>query len=168
MGARNTGSDAGFENALRIEWSKAYVRSRWWDEEVMLLKEEFRCLPISLEFEAERWMEHSRGLEAGSKLEEAYVQGMRAYAAQKEALFRDLADRARATEAAPKLARGKGRVRMQAVNLLQDTEALESDRENRDDDTVILAAVRDDDTDEERGVVESDEEVIMGGKLDDI
>jgi hypothetical protein len=134
----------------------------------MLLKEEFRRLPISLEFEAERWMERSRGLEARSELEEAYVQGMRAYAAQQEALFRDLADRARATEAAPKLARGKGRVRTRAVDPLQDTEALESDGENRDDDATILAAVCDDDTDEERGVVESDEEVIMGGELDDI
>ncbi|KAJ7896246.1 hypothetical protein B0H14DRAFT_2558175 [Mycena olivaceomarginata] len=170
MGARNTGSDAGFENgcaAFRIEWSKVYARSQRCDKEVMLLTEEFRRLPISLEFEAERWMERSQGLEARSELEEVYMQGMRAYAAQQEVLFRDLADRARAIEAAPKLAKGKGRVRTRVVDPLQDTEAPASDGENRDDDAVILAAVRDDDTEEERGVVESDEEVIMGGKLDD-
>ncbi|KAJ7336156.1 hypothetical protein DFH08DRAFT_915978 [Mycena albidolilacea] len=169
--AGNSGSDAGFENecvALRIEWSKAYVRSRRWDEEVMLLKEEFRRLPISLEFEAERWVEHSRGVEARSELEEAYVQGMRAYAAQQEVLFQNLADQARATEIAPKLARGKGRVRTRAVDPLQDTEVPASDGENGDDDAAILAAVQDEDTDEERGEIKSDEEVIMGGELDNI
>jgi hypothetical protein len=134
----------------------------------MLLKEEFRRLPISLEFEAERWVEHSRVVEARSELEEAYVQGMRAYAAQQEVLFRNLADQARATEIAPKLARGKGRVRTRAVDPLQDTEVPASDGENGDDDAAILAAVQDEDTDEERGEIESDEEVIMGGELDDI
>ncbi|KAJ7707216.1 hypothetical protein B0H14DRAFT_2646857 [Mycena olivaceomarginata] len=165
--AGNSGSDAGFENALRIEWSKAYARSRRWDEEVMLLKEEFRHLKITLEFEAEKWVEHSRSVEARSELEEVYVQGMRAYAAQQEVVFRNLADQARATEIAPKLATGKAKARTRAVDPLQNTE-VPGPESDGDDDAVILAAVRDGDTDEERGEVESDEEVIMGGELDDI
>jgi hypothetical protein len=117
----------------------------------MLLKEEFWCLLISLEFEAERWVEYSRGVEARSELEEVYVQGMCAYAAQQEVLFQNLADQARATEIAPKLARSKGRVCTRAVDSLQDTEVPASDGENGDDDAAILAAVQDKDTDEERG-----------------
>ncbi|KAJ7818598.1 hypothetical protein B0H14DRAFT_2373046 [Mycena olivaceomarginata] len=165
--AGNSGSDAGFENALRIEWSKAYAQSRRWDEEVMLLKEEFRRLKIMLEFEAEKWVERSRSVEARSELEEVYVQGMRAYAAQQEVVFRNLADQARATEIAPKLATGKAKARTRAVDPLQNTE-VPGPESDGDDDAVILAAVHDGDMDEERGEVESDEEVIMGGKLDNI
>jgi hypothetical protein len=153
--------------ALQIEWCKVYARSQRWDMEVMLLKEEFRHLKITLEFEAEKWLEHSRSVEARSELEEVYVQGMRVYAAQQEVVFRNLADQARATEIASKLATGKAKAHTRAVDPPQNTKVpgLESDG---DDDVVILVAVRDEDMDEERGGVESDKEVIMGGELDDI
>ncbi|KAJ7462179.1 hypothetical protein FB451DRAFT_950331, partial [Mycena latifolia] len=43
--------------ALRIEWSKAYVRTRRWREETQMLEEEVRRLPVSLEFRASQWEE---------------------------------------------------------------------------------------------------------------
>ncbi|KAJ7827600.1 hypothetical protein B0H14DRAFT_3088313 [Mycena olivaceomarginata] len=84
-----------------------------------LVREDIRCMEDSADLvtkemkrkKAKERRKRNRGVEARSELEEAYVQGMCAYAAQQEVLFRNLADQARATEIAPKLARGKGRVR---------------------------------------------------------
>ncbi|KAF7317468.1 hypothetical protein HMN09_00484000 [Mycena chlorophos] len=41
--------------ALRVEWCNAWALVRWWDEEVRILKEEQRRLPISLRHEADEW-----------------------------------------------------------------------------------------------------------------
>ncbi|KAF7324024.1 CxC2 domain-containing protein [Mycena kentingensis (nom. inval.)] len=42
-----SGTDADMEDALRIEWCKAYARVRRWREEVLILTEEWRRLPLS-------------------------------------------------------------------------------------------------------------------------
>ncbi|KAJ7852858.1 hypothetical protein B0H13DRAFT_1904401 [Mycena leptocephala] len=161
-----SGTDAGFEDALRIEWAKAYARSRRWDEEVRHLKEEFRRLPISLEFEADLWDERLKQVPVGV-LDVGYTQGMVAYAAKQAALFRDIAARARKTETEPKLMRGKKRPRAPMVDpLLGPTtiEDLTRGGEREDDES------EEEGDEDDRGMVqgmESDEDVIMGGELDD-
>jgi hypothetical protein len=51
--------------ALWVEWAKLYARSRRWNEEVQTLKEEFRRLPVSLEFEAEVWDQRLKDVPVG-------------------------------------------------------------------------------------------------------
>ncbi|KAJ7788512.1 hypothetical protein B0H14DRAFT_3504207 [Mycena olivaceomarginata] len=147
MGAGTTGTDAELEDTLRIEWAKAYARAQRWKEEVRLLMEEFRQLPISLEFEADLWRERASAVPVGaSELNDAYVQGMVAYALKQEALFRDIAARARQTETAPKVKVG--------------TDAAREEGDNDDDDDGLVAG---EEADGERGVIESDKELVMGG-----
>ncbi|KAF8205189.1 hypothetical protein K438DRAFT_1543320, partial [Mycena galopus ATCC 62051] len=60
-GAGSSGTDTELEEGkscfdpLRIEWTKAYARTRRWEEETRLLAEEARRLPISLEYCAREW-----------------------------------------------------------------------------------------------------------------
>ncbi|KAJ7653714.1 hypothetical protein DFH06DRAFT_1270103 [Mycena polygramma] len=68
--AGSSGTDAGFEDALRIEWAKAYARSRRWIEEVKHLRAEFRRIPLSLEFVAELWEARGKKEEEGNAMEE--------------------------------------------------------------------------------------------------
>ncbi|KAJ7743970.1 hypothetical protein B0H14DRAFT_3514759 [Mycena olivaceomarginata] len=149
MGAGMTGTDTELEDALRIEWAKAYARARRWKEEVRLLTEEFRRLPISLEFEADLWRE-------------------RASAVQKqEVLFRDIAAWARQTETATKVARGKRGPREVIIDPLAPlsqqvgTGEATEEGDNDDDDDGLVAG---EEPDGERGVIESDEELVMGGE----
>ncbi|KAF8139331.1 hypothetical protein K438DRAFT_1996130 [Mycena galopus ATCC 62051] len=174
MGAGTTGTDAGLTDALRVEWAKVYARSRRWSEEVHLLKEEFWRLPISLEFEADRWAERARAVDAG-ELVEAYIQGSTysqgasAYAWKQEALFRDLAARARETEKAPKVDRGKKQPRAANIDLVAAAAVGTgmAREEGEEDEDEGMAAGDDREAEEEQGRVESDEEVVMGGELDD-
>ncbi|KAF8202085.1 hypothetical protein K438DRAFT_1470730, partial [Mycena galopus ATCC 62051] len=76
-----TGTDVDLEGVLRVEWAKAYARSRRWSKEVRLLKEEFWRLPISLEFRADLWRDCMRKVPVGTgALDEAYAQGSIVYA----------------------------------------------------------------------------------------
>ncbi|KAJ7840610.1 hypothetical protein B0H14DRAFT_3458005 [Mycena olivaceomarginata] len=61
-GAGTTGTDAELEEALRIEWCKAYARIRRWREETRLLEEEVRRLPIALEHVSKEWDAHAQAL----------------------------------------------------------------------------------------------------------
>ncbi|KAJ7912792.1 hypothetical protein B0H13DRAFT_2232409 [Mycena leptocephala] len=75
-----TDSSSGATNeailiALRAEWSKAWSRTRRWTEEVRLLKEEMRRIPITLLWKAGWWEERSRAS---------------AYALRQAALFRGI------------------------------------------------------------------------------
>ncbi|KAJ7799241.1 hypothetical protein B0H14DRAFT_3092830 [Mycena olivaceomarginata] len=92
-------------------------RKRKWKEEVRLLKAETDRLPISLEFEADRWIERAQGVPVG-EIDVAYAQGMIAYATKQADLFRDIAARARETATAPRLANGKQRPRAPIVDPL--------------------------------------------------
>ncbi|KAJ6473046.1 hypothetical protein C8R45DRAFT_1103639 [Mycena sanguinolenta] len=53
--AGTEGTDAGLENGLRVEWSKAFALTRRWGEEVRLLEEEFRRICISFDHESGKW-----------------------------------------------------------------------------------------------------------------
>ncbi|KAJ7233795.1 hypothetical protein C8J57DRAFT_1249691 [Mycena rebaudengoi] len=140
--AGTTGTDAELENgefyfiflSLRIEWAKAYTRVRRWREEVRLLKEEFRRVPLSLEYEAEVWKAHAAVMDLDS-MSLPVAQGLIAYAGQQ------------AEMQAPRV-----RVRGQDVS--------ESEEEEGED--------TDDEEDEaEQGHINSDEELLMGGEVDE-
>jgi hypothetical protein len=72
--------------ALRAEWSKAWSRTRRWTEEVRLLKEEMRRIPITLLWKAGWWEERSRVEE----FEGYHAEGASAYALRQAALFRGI------------------------------------------------------------------------------
>jgi hypothetical protein len=134
--------------------------------------EEFRRLPISLEFEADLWRDRASAVPVRtSELNDTYMQGMVAYALKQEALFRDIATRARQTEMAPKVARGKQGPREMVVDPLAPlsqkvgTDAAREEGDNDDDDDGLVAR---EEADGERGVIESNEELVMGGEVDNI
>jgi hypothetical protein len=142
---------------------------------VRLLKEEFRRLPLSLEFEAAMWAGRADAVRGRvSTLDGAYAQGMIAYALKQEALFSDIAARARTTETAPRVARGKKRPRVGIVDPLAEATRrgggwdVDLDESDGDDDERLLAAAEEGDGSEEAGEVESNEELIMGGEVDDV
>ncbi|KAJ7839295.1 hypothetical protein B0H13DRAFT_2239609 [Mycena leptocephala] len=159
-----SGTDLELEDALRIEWAKAYARMCRWDEEVQLLQEEFRRLPISFEHRAAAWMDRARAVELQTMPREL-AQGMRAYAVRQAKMYRDLAACAKVIELAPKLARGMSRRRAEAeYDALAPTggEDEEEDADEGDED------VKGDGVElEEQGDILSDEEVVMGGEMDD-
>jgi hypothetical protein len=133
---------------------------------VRLLKEEFRRVPISLEFEADWWVERAKAVLMGTGgVDEASAQGMIAYALKQEAMYRDIAARAREAESAPKIARGKKRPRVPIVDPLAQRSGTEEEENDDDGDTGLR---EEDDDDVERGVMESDEELVMGGDVDDM
>ncbi|KAJ7715055.1 hypothetical protein B0H16DRAFT_1742272 [Mycena metata] len=104
-----TGSDAKLEEALRIEWAKAYVRSRRWKEEVWLLEEEFRRIVVSFKYEEERWLARARLIPVG-EVEEGFAQGAIGYVLQQAAMYRDIRDRAVVTMTEVRCGRGRKRL----------------------------------------------------------
>ncbi|KAF7317935.1 hypothetical protein MKEN_00881600 [Mycena kentingensis (nom. inval.)] len=99
------GTDAEIEESLRVEWCKAYARMRRWQEEVRLLEEEWRRLPLSFAHEERLWDERgTTGKNLGAT--DAEKEGLVAYAAKQADMFRDLARRAEDIRTAPKLRRG--------------------------------------------------------------
>ncbi|KAJ6467623.1 hypothetical protein C8R47DRAFT_942443, partial [Mycena vitilis] len=75
--------------ALRIEWAKAWARSRRWTEEVRLLEEEWRRLPVSFAHREQQWVKRAQAVPTGS-IPFAEAQGKVAYAAKQVQLYRDL------------------------------------------------------------------------------
>lgn len=128
------------------------------------MKEELRRTPISLEFEAELWDDRAWAVPIDD-MELSYAQGLVAYAVKQAALFRRLAARAREVEKAPKLARGKKRQRAPVVDPLAtgmiiddvraDSGGEDSEEEGEEEEK------------EEHGFVDSDEELVMGGEVDE-
>ncbi|KAF7321843.1 CxC2 domain-containing protein [Mycena kentingensis (nom. inval.)] len=105
-----TGSDSEMRDALRIEWCKAYARTRRWREEVRVLEEDWRRLPLSLAFSERQWVERAGSVDvSGMDTEEA--EGLIAYAAKQADVYRDLARRAEITRTARRLRRGQRRTR---------------------------------------------------------
>ncbi|KAJ7030308.1 hypothetical protein C8F04DRAFT_1264074 [Mycena alexandri] len=74
---------------LRAEWAKAWARTRRWTEEVKLLKEEMRRVPVALRWKANWWRER-RDVEEFSG---GHAEGARAYASRQAALMESIADR---------------------------------------------------------------------------
>ncbi|KAJ7715371.1 hypothetical protein B0H14DRAFT_2644141 [Mycena olivaceomarginata] len=106
--AGTAGTDEELEDALRIEWSKAWARSRHWTEEVRLLEEEWRRLPVTYTHCEQLWLQRAVAVPTGS-IPEAVAEGKVVYAAKQAQLYRDLAARAEVTRTEVKLARGKKR-----------------------------------------------------------
>jgi hypothetical protein len=131
------------------------------------LKEEFRRLPVSLEFEVEVWDQRLKDVPVG-QIDVKEAQGMVAYTSKQAALFRDLAARARKSETAAPVAKGKKRVRAAIVDPLAMGGRTALPWQEEDVDESEDEVFQDDDGDgEERGMVESDEELVMGGEVDD-
>ncbi|KAJ7694499.1 hypothetical protein B0H14DRAFT_3530640 [Mycena olivaceomarginata] len=166
-GRGSTGTDADFEDALRIEWSKVYARARRWNEEVRLLKEEFHRVPISLEFEADQWVERAKAVLVGTGgVDEASAQGMIAYTLKQEAMYRDIAaPRTRSGRVPQRLRGGRSGRGSPFVDPLAQRSGTEEGENDDDGDTELR---EEDDDDVERGVMESDEELVMGGDVDDM
>jgi hypothetical protein len=75
--------------AVRVEWCKAWARSRRWMEEVYLLQEEMRRVVASHEYKAAWWREHRNGL--GCKWPSMiHAEGGHAYASKHAALHESL------------------------------------------------------------------------------
>ncbi|KAJ7120481.1 hypothetical protein C8R43DRAFT_1136866 [Mycena crocata] len=165
-----TGSDAELEEALRIEWAKAFARSRRWTEEVLLLEEEWRRVFASFDYEAKKWDARARDVKKRSPtLAPAFVQGAVAYATRQAAMWRDLAQRAYITKTEIHRGRGRKRIRLDSsagpVGAERTDDGWETDNEDDDDG-------EDDDDEgesgdeEDRDDVHSDEEHFLGGDED--
>ncbi|KAJ7025958.1 hypothetical protein C8F04DRAFT_1190993 [Mycena alexandri] len=161
------GTDAGLEKALRVEWCKAFARTRRWDEEVRLIREEYRRVGVTLEYEACKWDARAAAVPKEG-LDAAEAEGAIAYALRQAEMYRDLKARGEKVWTAPKLARGKKgarhvpravRAMLLEVNGDQTVEGDEGDaREHVEEAEVDVV---------DRGDVEEDEEFIMGGEAYD-
>ncbi|KAJ7164821.1 hypothetical protein C8R43DRAFT_1122699 [Mycena crocata] len=156
--AGTTGSDAELHEALRIEWGKAYARTRRWSEEVALLNEEFRRVLISFEYEALKWEGRIKVIDL-SKTPLATAQGAIAYGLKQAAMWRDLAERAKVTMSELHLGKGKKRRPRQPAsterqdNVSAHESGSESDTESENDSDVGMD-------------IHSDEEHFLGGDED--
>ncbi|KAF7322736.1 hypothetical protein HMN09_00052500 [Mycena chlorophos] len=119
------GSDAELEDALRIEWCKASARKRRWEEQVNLLREEWRRLPESLKDDAEAW---SRRAAMARKRDEdpEVTEGGVAYAEKQAAMYRRLIR--------PRLAREVDEV--SAAEVLEMEPQLQQDSDDDDEEEV--------------------------------
>ncbi|KAJ7235269.1 hypothetical protein C8J57DRAFT_1248615 [Mycena rebaudengoi] len=146
-GAETDGMDTDVEDALRVEWSKVWARTRCWDKEVWLL-EEYRRLLATLEYEACHWDRCAVAVPIGDiGVQEA--QGAVAYAVRQVAIFRDMSVRATVTWTEEKLGKGWKRARMQ---LLVSGYMLGNAEEEADEDKEAR----------ERREVEEEEELLRG------
>ncbi|KAK7053876.1 CxC2 domain-containing protein [Favolaschia claudopus] len=149
---------AGTDEELEDGWSKAWARSRRWTEEVRLLEEEWRRLPISYAHREAAWVERAVAVPLETT-PAAEAEGKIAYAAKQAQLYRDLAERAEAKRTEPRLAKGKKRQVWQASwDPVISAENIEGGGES---------ASEGDEAEDERGDIESDEELLMGGEVDE-
>ncbi|KAJ7028207.1 hypothetical protein C8F04DRAFT_1291706 [Mycena alexandri] len=157
--AGTTGSDVEIEEALRIEWAKAYARSRRWKEEVRLLEEEYRRILVSFEHEALRWERRVVAIPVG-EVEEGYAQGAVAYGLKQAAM-------GKARTAAAAVLPDEGAV----PNRAEDEDAVpngaEQGREEGPEGDDESGDEGGDDSDEDGLGADSDEEFFMGGEADD-
>ncbi|KAF7317940.1 hypothetical protein MKEN_00882200 [Mycena kentingensis (nom. inval.)] len=110
--------------ALRIEWSKSWARTRRWREEKMILEEEWRRLGVSLAYEEARWKDRAAAVPVGT-IPAADAEGMIAYAVKHADMYRNLALRAEATRTAPALRKGAKRGRTAVFCTTEDDLELE-------------------------------------------
>jgi hypothetical protein len=101
-----------------------------------------------------------------STLELAVAEGMIAYATKQAQLYRDLTERAEMTRTEVKLSRGKKRRVWQASWDPIISRDAESGAAGADDGEGAVVD-KDEEEDDERGDIESDEELLMGGEVDD-
>jgi hypothetical protein len=110
--------------ALRIEWCKAYARTRRWQEEMLLVDEEVRCAGVTLEFRAREWDQRAMAVPIGESQWEEWngatgrlagwtyerAEGAVVYTLKQAAVFRDIA--ARLTISMTEVRRGRGKRRL--------------------------------------------------------
>ncbi|KAF8164054.1 hypothetical protein K438DRAFT_1775752 [Mycena galopus ATCC 62051] len=166
-------TDAGLENALRVEWSKAFARVWCWDEEVRLLLEEFHCVCLSFEHEERRWRARAAAVPVGM-LPLPDAEAAVAYALRHADMFVDLRERGMKRWNEKKLARGKKRARhVPAVMGAMEAEARAEHAETAGSALWSVGHGREaDDEDEEDcgacGDVENDKQFILGGKGEEV
>ncbi|KAJ7789932.1 hypothetical protein B0H14DRAFT_2626628 [Mycena olivaceomarginata] len=115
-----------------------------------------------------RTVERAKAVLVGTgSMDKASAQGMIAYALKQEAMYRDIAVCAQEAESTLKIARRKRWPRVPIVDLLVQRSGTE-DREDDNDDNAGLREEDNGDIDAERGVMESDEELVMGGDVDNM
>jgi hypothetical protein len=100
---------------LRVEWCKAWARTRRWSEEIKLLEEEWRRVPLSFAFEERKWVRRAQSVPIGVVTVED-AEGLVAYATKQADVYRNLARRAVEVRAEPELRRGVRRVRQPLVH----------------------------------------------------
>ncbi|KAF7288258.1 CxC2 domain-containing protein [Mycena chlorophos] len=100
------GSNEELDDAVRIEWSKAYARMRRWHEEEQILIEEWRWLPLSLQHVVDSWGRRRVEVTSGGDDREV-LEGKVAYAEKQRVLFLDLIVRAEVTRTRPKSKRAQ-------------------------------------------------------------
>ncbi|KAJ6467408.1 hypothetical protein C8R45DRAFT_1171845 [Mycena sanguinolenta] len=167
--AGSEGTDAGLKNALRIEWSKAFARTRRWDEELRLVNEEFRRVCLSFEDEERKWRARAAAVPLGV-LPLPDAEGAVAYALRHADMYTDLREQGIKRWNEEKLARGKKHARhVPAVLGAMEAEARaeEESRLSGIMDGLDGGGQDEDDEDEDeglRGDVQSDEEYILGGE----
>ncbi|KAJ7729587.1 hypothetical protein B0H16DRAFT_1469968 [Mycena metata] len=157
--AGTAGTDEELEDALHIVWAKVWARSRWWTEEVRLLEEEWRRLPVTYAYRERQWLDRAVAVRVGEiPFEEA--QGMIAYAVKHAQLYKKLAARAEERRTEEKLQSGKKRrVFQPSWDPIVGTE--------EGDAGAVSGAEEDDDADDDEcGDIESNEELLMGGEVD--
>nr|GAT44925.1 predicted protein [Mycena chlorophos] len=101
-----TGSEEELLDALRIEWCKAFSRTRRWNEELQMLCEEQRRVPVSHQRESDKWVARSKWVwdsNPGPLLpaEAELVDGKLAYDAKQRELYLTLMRRAEEVRTAP-------------------------------------------------------------------
>ncbi|KAJ7049988.1 hypothetical protein C8F01DRAFT_1348778 [Mycena amicta] len=146
--------------ALRIEWAKSWARVRRWTEEVLILEEEWRRLPLSFAFEEQGWIQRAQAVPV-TEIPEEDAEGMIAYATKQADVYRNLATRAELTRTVPKLARGHRRAR--ALTFFTSAAEIGTALDEEDGGDGLIE--RDDEGDEAGNV--SDEELVMGGEVDE-
>ncbi|KAJ6487280.1 hypothetical protein C8R47DRAFT_1216473 [Mycena vitilis] len=158
------GTDAGFEDALRLEWSKAFARTRRWEEERRLLLEEYRRVGVSFEHEARKW--EARAAAVPTDIPRAQAEGAIAYVLRHMEMYRDLKVRGEKEWTREKLPRGQKRARHVPAVVGAMEAAEREEREERGERLEKLTEEVDDEDEEARmrGDVESDEEYILGGE----
>ncbi|KAJ7814307.1 hypothetical protein B0H13DRAFT_2242773 [Mycena leptocephala] len=85
--ATSTATSEAVLTGLRVEWCKAWARTRRWMEEVRLLKEEMGRVLLSLRRKSLWWMDQR----TPTGFEDTHAEGAAAYATRQATLYEDLA-----------------------------------------------------------------------------
>jgi hypothetical protein len=162
------GDVADESTALRIEWCKAYARTRRWREEMLLVEEEVRRAEVTLEFRAREWEARALAVPVGeSQMQEwdgasdglakwtyERSEGAVAYALKQAAVFRDVA--AQLKISMTEVRRGRGQRRM-----LYDDEWVDGEG------GVGRSEVPEEELEDARGDDVADDDFILGGGADE-
>ncbi|KAJ7136249.1 hypothetical protein C8R46DRAFT_1234781 [Mycena filopes] len=127
-----TTEDGKLHDALRVEWCKAYSRSRRWREELVLLEEEMRRTIEYGEWAERRWVTRSTArtvmLGSSARMTAEVAEGVRAYALKQADRERRTCERLRADWAT---IRGRGDQYLKGENIAgQPAIVIEVDRDS--------------------------------------